>query len=89
MLQRLLFWTIAAPMDEKTAPFGTVLVYAEDDALASHLGRGAQCAHWAERDFRPLPRNEPGDTQWCGFTTRVAVSPLTAATGRTPLIEIG
>ena len=40
MLQRLLFWTIAAPMDEKTAPFGTVLVYAEDDALASHLGRG-------------------------------------------------
>ena len=42
--------------------------------LASPFGGGAQCAHWAERAFRPPPCIEPSDPQWCAFTTSVSGS---------------
>jgi len=42
--------------------------------LASPSGGGAQCAHWAERAFRPPLCIEPGDTQRRGFTAWVSGS---------------
>ena len=42
--------------------------------LASPFGRGAQCAHWAERVFRPPSRNEPGAPQRWWSTAKVSGS---------------